>query len=113
MMRTELGVDIDLCGVLSHDVSQGVKFVKAMNPLLLITISSCWRICMKSYSQQFIFIPLLHVFISYWFGLHFCIHVCYLKYVMHMPKLGCFDVPCVVPNVVFILICQSGQPLTC
>jgi len=35
MMRTELGVDIDLCGISSCDVSQGVKWVKVMHPLFL------------------------------------------------------------------------------
>jgi hypothetical protein len=44
---------------------------------------------MKSYSQQFVFIPLLQVFINSWFGLCFHIHVCYLKYVLHMPILAC------------------------
>jgi len=44
---------------------------------------------MKSFSQQFIFIPLLQVFINSWFGLRFHIHVRYLKYVMHVLKLGC------------------------
>jgi hypothetical protein len=35
MMRTELGVDNDPCGVSSCDVSQGVKWVKVMDPLFL------------------------------------------------------------------------------
>jgi len=35
MIRTELGVDIDLCGVASCDISEGVKWVKVMDPLFL------------------------------------------------------------------------------
>jgi hypothetical protein len=52
---------------------------------------------MKSDSQQIIFIPLFMFVIIPWIGLHFLIHVCYLKYIMHILKLGCFNVPFVFP----------------
>jgi len=35
MMRTELGVDVELRGVSSYDVSQGVQWVKVVELLFL------------------------------------------------------------------------------
>jgi len=52
---------------------------------------------MKSDSQQIIFIPLFMFVVIPYFDLRFLIHVCYLKYIMHMLKLGCFNVPFVFP----------------
>jgi hypothetical protein len=64
MMRTELGLDIELCGVFwvsSCDVSQSVNRVKVVDPLFPDQYN-CWKMCLKSDSQKFIFFLVLHVF---------------------------------------------------
>jgi hypothetical protein len=57
-----------------------------------ISIFCCWKICLKSDSQQFIFIPLLHIVVIPWFGLCFHIHVCYLIYVKRNNPVSAYAV---------------------
>ena len=65
MMGTELGVDVELCGVFwlsLCDVGQSVKRIKVTDPLFLnhytLSLVDVYKWC----SQQFICVPLLRVF---------------------------------------------------
>jgi len=99
MMRTELEVEVELWGVfwLSCDISRSVKRVPRSIYLVVgryvkkvIPNGSFLFLCCK-----FLVIPQFH--------LCFCIHVRYLKYVTHMPKLGClFYYTLCVPDVEFL-----------
>lgn len=65
MVRNELDLDVELCSVFwvsSCDVCQGVSRVKVFDLLFLDQYILLMEVCMKSDSQQFIFIPLLLVF---------------------------------------------------
>jgi len=65
-----MGVHIELRKVSSCDVCQGVYWAKVVDPLLIDRYICCWKICMKSDSQQFILIPVLQVFNNFmvWFA---------------------------------------------
>jgi hypothetical protein len=54
-MITELGVDIEQRGISSCDVSQSVQWVKDVTICFSISISCCWKICMKIPSSSFSF----------------------------------------------------------